>query len=304
MAYWGGIEGGGTKFVCAIGDDTGTILERTQFPTTSPEETLGRTISFFKEQQAHYDLKAIGIGTFGPVDLHPASPTFGYITTTPKPGWRHVDVVGAVRQVADLPIGFDTDVNGAALAEVRWGAGQGLDTLIYLTVGTGIGGGVYRDGALQHGLVHPEIGHLFIPQHPEDLFEGNCPFHNNNCLEGLASGPAIQKRWRIPGQELKFDHPAWHLEAYYLALACINLIVTYSPERIILGGGIMHQEQLFPLIHKNVDALLNGYIKHPAILEGLDTYIQPPGLGDDSGVCGAIALAQMAYRSAEKGSTA
>jgi fructokinase len=263
-----------------------------RFPTTTPEETIERAIAFFAQQPEAP--AAIGVGSFGPVDPDPASPTFGSITTTPKPGWAHTDFVGALRRALDVPVGFDTDVNAAALGEHRWGAAQGLDTFIYLTIGTGIGGGGMVNGQLMHGMMHPEMGHIRIPHdRKRDPYSGGCPFHGD-CLEGLAAGPALEARWEQRGETLPGDHPAWTLEAEYLALALVNFICTLSPRRIIMGGGVMAQPQLFPMVRRRVEALLNGYVQVPQILEEIDDYIVPPGLGNRAGVLGAIALAQRA----------
>ncbi|MDI7275643.1 MAG: ROK family protein [Anaerolineae bacterium] len=290
MGLYGGIEAGGTKFVCAVGSGPDDLRAEQRFPTTTPEETIGRAIEFFRAWPE--PLLAVGIASFGPVDPNPASPTFGYITTTPKPGWAHTDIAGAVRRALNVPVGFDTDVNGAALGEHRWGAAQGLDTFIYLTVGTGIGGGGMVNGRLIHGLVHPEMGHVRVPHDRQaDPYPGSCPYHGD-CLEGLACGPAIEQRWGARGETLPPDHPAWPLEAEYLALGLVNYIVTLSPQRIIVGGGIMDQPRLFPLLRRRVQALLNGYLQVPAILEGIDGYIVPPALGRRAGVLGAIALAR------------
>jgi fructokinase len=225
------------------------------------------------------------------VDLDPASPTYGFITSTPKEGWQQTDMAGTVRRSLDLPVGFDTDVNAAALGEHQWGAAQGLDTFVYLTIGTGIGGGAMAGGRLLHGLIHPEMGHLRVPHDVRaDPFEGVCPFHQD-CLEGLASGPAIEARWGQSAKTLPADHAAWPLQTHYLALALVNLICTLSPQRIILGGGVMKQQHLFPLIRPRVQELLNGYVRVPQILDSIDTYIVPPALGARAGVLGAIALA-------------
>jgi fructokinase len=285
---YGGIEAGGTKFVCAVGtspDDLRVI----RFPTTSPTETIERALEFFRTQPP---IVALGIASFGPIDLHPASKTWGYITTTPKPGWANVDLAGALRRGLNVPVAFDTDVNVAALGEHRWGAAQGLDSFIYLTIGTGIGGGGLMSGQLMHGLIHPEMGHLRLPHDfARDPFPGICPYHGD-CFEGLASGPAIEKRWGQRGEVLPSDHPAWELEAHYIALALMNYICVLSPQRIILGGGVMEQRQLLPMIRREVVELLNGYIHTPAILERIEEYIVPPGLGTRAGVLGAIALAE------------
>ncbi len=295
MALFGGIEAGGTKFVCAIASGPNEVLAETRFPTTTPEETFGRAVTFFREQgEEHGSLEAVGISSFGPVDPNPDSPSFGYITTTPKQGWANVDFAGAVKRGLDLPVGFDTDVNGAALGEHRWGAAQGLDTFIYLTIGTGIGGGGLVNGKLMHGLLHPEMGHIRLPHDLEaDPYPGCCPYHGD-CLEGLASGPAIEERWGKRGTELPDDHPAWALEARYLALALVNFIVTLSPQRIIMGGGVMDQNHLFDLIRTQVTELLSDYVKAPAILDHIDQYVVPPSLGNRAGVLGAIALAMEA----------
>ena len=294
MSLWGAIEAGGTKFVCAVGTGPGDVQAVDRFPTTTPDETIGRTIRFFRERGEDTPLTAVGIASFGPVDPDPNSPTFGHITSTPKPGWSHTDFVGRIREALDVPVGFDTDVNGAALGEHRWGAAQGLDTFIYLTVGTGIGGGGMVNGELMHGLVHPEMGHFHVPHDRErDPYPGGCPYHGD-CLEGLANGPALEDRWGQPPETLPEDHPGWELEAEYLALGLMNFICTLSPQRIILGGGVMKQRHLFPLVRQRVQALLNGYIQAPAIIEQIDEYIVPPALGDRAGVLGALALAQAA----------
>lgn len=297
MALWGGIEAGGTKFVCAVGSGPEDIREETRFPTTTPEETLGKAIDFFREVAAQgAELEAIGIGSFGPLDPDPDSPTWGYITTTPKPNWANTDVAGAIGRALEVPVGFDTDVNAAALGEYRWGAARGLSSFIYLTVGTGIGGGGIIEGKLLHGLMHPEMGHLRIPHdRSADPFPGNCPFHED-CLEGLAAGPAIEARWGRRGETLPEHHPAWPLEARYLAHGLVNFILTLAPQRIVIGGGVMSQPRLFELVRAEVQSLLNGYVQAPEILDEIDAYIVPPGLGDRAGVLGAMALAERAAR--------
>ena len=246
---YGAVEAGGTKFVCMVGTGPDDMREQTRFPTTSPDATLRETIAFFRSAESTLGkVAAVGIASFGPVDVQSASPTFGFITSTPKAGWANVDIAGALRNAFDVPIGFDTDVNAAALAEWRWGAAQALDTFLYLTIGTGIGGGGMVNGRLMHGLVHPEMGHVRIPHDLEtDRFAGICPFHGD-CLEGLASGPAMAARWLQPAEQLPSGHPGWTLEAHYLALALVNFICTVSPERIVMGGGVMSNGQLFPAI--------------------------------------------------------
>jgi fructokinase len=296
MSLYGGIEAGGTKFVCAVGSGPEDVQAKVRFPTTTPDETIGKTLAFFQEQAEKETMDAIGIASFGPVDPNPDSPTYGYITTTPKPGWANTDISGRISRALNIPVGFDTDVNGAALSEHRWGAAQGLDTFIYLTIGTGLGGGGLVNGQPLHGLVHPEMGHIRIPHDWEaDPFPGTCPYHGD-CLEGMAAGPALEKRWGQRAETLPPDHPAWALEAHYLALALVNFVTTLSPQRIILGGGVMKQLQLFPLIRQEVQALLNNYVQAPEILKQIDEYIVPPALGDLAGVLGAIALAQEAQR--------
>lgn len=298
-ALYGGIEAGGTKFVCAVGTGPGDVREEVRFPTTDPDETIARSVAYFEEQiQKHGPLKAIGIAAFGPLDPNPDSPTFGHITTTPKPGWANADLAGRVQRALNVPVGFDTDVNGAALSEWRWGAGQDVDNLIYFTIGTGIGGGAVVNGRLLHGLVHPEMGHIALPHdHEQDPYPGRCPFHGD-CFEGMAAGPAIGERWGKPAYELPPDHAAWELEAHYIALALRTFICTLSPERIILGGGVMEQEQLFGMVHAKTQAYLNGYVQHTAVIDHIDQYIVPPGLGNQAGVLGAIALAQLAAEGA------
>ena len=291
---FGGIEAGGTKFVCAVGSGPADIRAEVRFPTTTSSETLMRAIDFFQSQQVEAPLAAIGIGSFGPLDPRPASPTYGYITSTPKPGWGDTDVVGPIQQALGVPVGFDTDVNVAALGEFRWGAAQGLDTFIYLTIGTGIGGGGLVNGQLVHGLVHPEMGHILIPHDwQKDPFPGSCPYHGD-CFEGLASGPALARRWGQKAETFPADHAAWSLEAHYLALALTNYTCTVSPQRIILGGGVMSQTELYPMVRREFQQILNGYIVSPDINSHIEGYIVSPGLGNRSGVLGAIALAQLA----------
>ena len=290
---YGAVEAGGTKFVCMVGTGPGDMREQARFPTTSPEATLLETVTFFRSAESRLGkLSAIGIASFGPVDLHPDSPTFGFITSTPKPGWANVDIVGTLRDALGVKVGFDTDVNAAALGEWLWGAAQALDTFLYLTIGTGIGGGGMVNGRLMHGLVHPEMGHVRIPHDLEtDPFAGTCPFHGD-CLEGLASGPAMNARWLQPAEQLPADHPGWALEARYLALALVNFICTVSPERIVIGGGVMSSGRLFPLIRQQALELLGNYVRAPQLLNGIDDYIVPPCLGEHAGVLGALALAQ------------
>ena len=295
---FGGIEAGGTKFVCAVGTGPDDIRAEIRLPTESPDITMGRVIDFFRAQQEQHDIAAIGVASFGPVDPDPDSETFGHITNTPKPGWANTPVAPILHDAFGVPIGFDTDVNVAALGEHRWGAAQSVDTFVYLTIGTGIGGGGMVDGNLLHGLIHPEMGHIALPHNWErDPFAGTCPFHGD-CWEGLANGPALEERWGQPGESLPPGHEAWSLEAHYIALGVTSIMMILSPQMVVLGGGVMEQEHLFPLIHQEVKSQLNGYIQSPTILDRPDRYIVPPALGGRSGVLGAIALAERALADA------
>jgi fructokinase len=286
---YGGMEGGGTKFICAVGTGPHEIIAETRFATTSPGETLEKAVAFFKK----YPLAAIGLAPFGPLDLNPASPYYGSITATPKPGWSHADIIGPFRKQFDLPLAFDLDVNAAAFAELAWvPENQGLESLVYFTIGTGIGAGVLINGKVVHGLTHPEAGHISLPHdRQKDPFPGSCPFHGD-CFEGLANGPAIAKRWGQPAESLPEDHPAWTLEATYIAHALTASIYLLSPQRIVLGGGVMEQRQLFPLIRRKVQEYLNDYISSPVTKGAMNDYIVPPGLGKRSGILGAMALAK------------
>ncbi|OOE14508.1 ROK family protein [Fictibacillus arsenicus] len=283
----GAIEAGGTKFVCGIGNENGDIIEKISFPTTTPEETLKLVTDYFKDKQ----IETLGVGSFGPIDLNTESSTYGFITSTPKKHWKNVNLLGELKKHIDVPMAFDTDVNAAALGELEWGAAKGLDSCIYMTVGTGIGVGAVTEGKLIHGMLHPEMGHILVKRHEDDTYKGNCPFHGA-CLEGLASGPAIENRWGQKGVVLSANPQVWELEAYYLAQALVNYILVLSPKKLILGGGVMQQKQLFPIIIENVINLLNGYIQHENLLVNMDDYIVPPELGDNAGLCGALALAK------------
>jgi fructokinase len=296
----GAIEAGGTKFVCAIGvgPDAG-LRARQQFPTgDNPARLLADVVTWFSQQQErHGKLAAIGVASFGPVDLDEQSATHGFITTTPKPGWRNFDLLGPLRRAfPGVPLAFDTDVNGAALGESRWGAAQGLEDFLYITVGTGIGGGGMARGRLLHGLVHPEMGHMGLPQIEGDDFAGVCPFHGR-CWEGLCSGPAIARRAGQPAETLPPDHPAWAITIRIMAHALVNLTCVLSPRRIILGGsvrkaGLLGEEAFFHRLRSDYRQILNGYIASPALeADGIDSFIVPPRLGDDAGICGAMALA-------------
>jgi fructokinase len=287
---FGGIEAGGTKWICGIGSGPDDLESTLSIPTTTPAETIARAADFFARNGK---LAAIGVGSFGPIDVRRSSPTWGHITTTPKPGWTDTDVVSALGLSLGVPVGFDTDVNAAALGEQRWGAAVGLETFSYVTVGTGIGGGGMANGRLMHGLVHPETGHMRVPHdRARDPFAGVCPYHGD-CLEGLASGEALRQRWGMPGEQLG-DRAAWELEAEYLALGIVNLVCACSPQRIILGGGVMRQPVLLPLIRRRVHELLAGYIAAPELAESIDDFIVAPALGERAGLIGAIELARHA----------
>ena len=286
----GAIEAGGTKFVVCIGDENGNVLERDSFPTETPEKTLANIFKFFDGK----DIEALGVGCFGPIDPDLNSPTYGYITTTPKPGWGNFNIMGALKERYNIPMGFDTDVNGACLGEAYFGAAKGLDSALYMTIGTGIGCGAIVEGNLVHGLLHPEMGHMKMIVREDDNYAGKCPFHGTR-FEGLAAGPAIEARWGKKGQELPEDHPAWDLEAYYIGQALATYVLVLSPKKIRLGGGVSKQKQMFPMIFKYLREFLNGYIQKDEILtDKIEDYIVSPALGDNAGVCGALALAKQA----------
>lgn len=291
------IEAGGTKIVCGIGRGPHEVLATQRIDTTTPDETLESVSRWFSKAKAeHGAFEAMGIGSFGPVDLNPQSETYGYITSTPKPGWQHTDLVTRLKNRFKVPVGFDTDVNAAVLAEYLWGAGQGIDPLIYITVGTGVGGGVLVNGQLLHGALHPEIGHLVVPPPANSLAvhrECQCPFHKS-CVEGYVCGPAIAKRWGVRADTLPLDHPAWEEIADVMAHALMNLTLILSPKRIILGGGVMEQPQLIPLIRGRLISHLNNYLLIPQVGRDIDSFIVPPGLGARSGLLGAMALGRMA----------
>lgn len=293
------IEAGGTKFACALLEASGTgrdrpeIIERTTIPTTTPAETLRSSADFIRaasERSGRGKPDALGIGCFGPVDLRPASPTFGSITATPKPLWSGTPVASFFGSELDLGAAFDTDVNAAAFGEYLWGAAKGRPDFIYLTVGTGIGGGVFSNGLIVHGLSHPELGHVKIRREEGDPFEGACPFHRD-CLEGLASGPAIAARWGAKAESLPPDHPAWELEARYLAKALACYVLTLSPELIILGGGVGMRPGLAERVSALVGDELAGYVPSLADPRRLAALVSRPGLGADAGLYGAAALA-------------
>ena len=283
------IEAGGTKFICGIGTENGEILDKISIPTGTPEETMKMVIDYFKDKE----FEAIGIGCFGPIDPVKDSESYGYITKTPKPYWSDYNIMGELKKHFDVPMEFDTDVNSAALGESLWGAGQGLNSVVYITVGTGIGAGAVINGKMLQGLTHPEMGHIFVKRDKNDPYEGKCPFHKD-CLEGLAAGPAIEERWGDKAYNLEDRNEVWEMEAYYLSQALINYILILSPQKIIMGGGVMKQSHLFPLIRKMVKETLNGYVHKKEILEDIDNYIVYPGLKENAGLMGSLALGRLA----------
>jgi fructokinase len=289
--YFGAVEAGGTKFVCAIANERRELLAEQRFPTADPASTLSLMQVFLRAgAERHGALAAIGVACFGPVELDQSSHRYGCIGRTPKAGWSGTDITGALAREFRCPIGFDTDVNAAALAEHRWGAARDVENLVYLTIGTGIGGGVIVGGRPVHGLMHPEIGHIHPRRHALDSFPGVCPFHGD-CLEGLASGPAILARSGASLQQLDASHPQWEIEADYLAQLCAQLILTVSPQRIVMGGGVMKQAALLPLMRPRVLHWLGGYIERSEVLTGMHRYVVAPEFGEDAGVRGALLLA-------------
>jgi fructokinase len=284
----GALEAGGTKMVCAIGDEFGNVIDRISLPTKEPENTIPEILEYF----ASHKVEAVGIGCFGPIDPVKGSATYGRILATPKLAWQNYDIVGVFEKALGCPIGFDTDVNASCLGEVSYGESKGLEHCLYMTVGTGVGVGMWLNGKLYHGIAHAEAGHMKLERHPEDTFEGSCPIHGA-CLEGLAAGPAVEKRWGAKGAALADRKEVWELEAYYIAQACMNLTLTVAPQRIILGGGVMKQEQLFPLVREKVAGYLNGYLKTDELAD-LDAYIVPNSLNENQGILGCVELGRRA----------
>lgn len=286
MKLYGALEAGGTKMVCAIGDENGNILEKTSIPTRTPETTMPVMVEFFQGK----GISALGIGCFGPVDLNRKSGTYGYITSTPKLAWQNYPIVAEFRNALGIPVGFDTDVNAAALGEATWGCTRDVENSIYVTVGTGVGVGVIIGRKPYHGMMHPEAGHVILHRHPNDPMVGSaCPFHEN-CVEGLAAGPSLEKRWGVKGAELSGRKAVWELEAYYIGQALADYILMLSPERIVLGGGVTHQPVLMDLVRKETVRQLGGYLKGPAF-DHPENYIVGVSLNDNQGAMGAIKLA-------------
>lgn len=290
MSLYGAIEAGGTKFVCAVGDAKGDIKERISIPTTTPEETMPQVIAFFKR----FPIEAIGIGSFGPIDVDKNSPTYGNVTTTPKLAWKDYPLLKTIEAEFSVPTGFNTDVNVAALGEAKLGAAKGVDNCLYITIGTGIGAGAYINGELLQGLTHPEMGHILVRRHPEDTYKGRCPYHAD-CLEGLAAGPAIEERWGEKAFHLSDKEKVWEMEGYYIAQALMQYILILSPKKIILGGGVMNQEHVLTHVYRYLSELLNGYVSYPEVDDKMNEYIVRPGLGDNAGITGGLLLAEKVF---------
>jgi fructokinase len=284
-AVVGSVEAGGTKFVCATGTGPHDIRSRTRIDTTTPAETLDRVAAFFRGSEP---VAAVGVASFGPVELRRAHPSFGHITTTPKPGWQGIDLLGRLRTTLGAPVAIETDVTGAALGEWTWGAGRGLRNLVYVTVGTGIGGGALVDGAPVPGLVHAEMGHVSVRRLPGDGFPGVCPYHGD-CLEGMASGPAIEARWgRPPHDPGPLAGEATVMESAYLASGLRNVVYTVAPERVVLGGGVSSLPGLVAAVNAGLVEEMGGYAAQPEHGTG---FVVLPALGADSGIAGGFALA-------------
>ncbi|RYZ94206.1 MAG: ROK family protein [Moraxellaceae bacterium] len=288
-----GIEAGGTKFNCVVGRPGGDILHQQQFPTAQPDKILPHIQGYFLEQSRKYGaLSALGIGSFGPLQLDPHAKDYGCVLATPKLGWSGFNWLQYWRAL-NIPVAVQTDVNAALIAEHRLGEAVGLRHVVYVTLGTGIGGGVMIDGKILQGASHPELGHMWIKRRADDTFLGSCPFHRD-CLEGLASGPALAKRWMQPAQQLPADHAAWDLQAYYLAQMCVNITLCYGPDRIVFGGGVSAQRQLLPMIRHEFVRQINGYC-HQQIIQSVDSYIQRSGLGGNAGQIGSLLLAEARF---------
>lgn len=286
---YGSIEAGGTKFVCAVGDEEYTVVDKTQFPTTTPEETIAQTIAYFKAFEA--DLAGIAIGSFGPIDIDPSSETYGYITTTPKPGWANVDLLGQLSTAFEIPFDVTTDVNSSAYGEAL--ARPGVESLVYYTIGTGIGAGAIQKGEFVGGLGHTEAGHTYVMAHPEDVehgFLGVCPFHKG-CLEGMASGPSLEARTGTRGELIEQDASVWDVQAFYIAQAALQATMLYRPQVIVFGGGVMAQDHMVMRVHEKFKSLLNDYLPVP----DLPDYIVTPAVADNgSATLGNFALAKLA----------
>lgn len=292
----GALEAGGTKMVLAVYDLDMNELDRITLPTEAPKITVPAMKAFFDG----HNIDALGVGSFGPLDPNPASPTYGYITSTPKLKWRNYPLLPELLGGRNIPAAIDTDVNAAVIAEMELGAAKGCENAVYMTIGTGIGGGVAVHGKTVHGLLHPEAGHIPLRPHPEDPNpRGVCPYHES-CLEGLAAGPAIGARVNGDAGLLPDDHPTFRIEAWYLAQMCMNLTLTLSPEKIILGGGVMNRACLFPMVRQMTLDLLGGYVQVDKILNHMDEYIVPPQLYPLSGLVGSFLLGKRALEAASR----
>ena len=288
----GGLEAGGTKMVMCVGDENGEIFEQMSIPTRTPAETVPEIIKWFSDK----NIDALGIGCFGPIDVSPESPTYGQILETPKLPWVHYDLLKELQKELKVPMKVDTDVNASCLGEMVFGCAKGIDSVLYMTIGTGVGVGICIGGNLVHGMLHPEAGHIFINKHPEDKGNCICPYHDS-CFEGLAAGPSIETRWGKKAYDLADNDLVWEIESEYIAQALVNYILTVSPKKIILGGGVMHQERLFPMVRKKVTKMLNGYLNTKE-LKDMDNYIVPNSLNDNQGILGAMELGRQAYKEA------
>lgn len=280
--YYGSIEAGGTKFVLAVGNGNYQVVKSIQIPTTTPDETVEKAIEFFKQNP----VVSLAIGSFGPIDVNPSSATYGFITTTPKEGWANFDLLGKLKTALDIPMAFTTDVNSSAYGEMFM---TGKKSLVYFTIGTGIGGGAIQDGKFIGAVSHAEMGHQFVKRHPGDLdFAGICPFHQD-CVEGLAAGPSIEARLGIRGENVPADSPVWDIQAYYIAQLAVNATLTLAPEQIVFGGGVMGQEHMLERVHKQFEQLLNNYVDLPCKIE---EYIVAPSIKNNgSATLGNFALA-------------
>lgn len=307
---YGAIEGGGTKFVCAVGTGPGAILARTRIDTGAPQSTLDEVADFFERETGSLGrpLAAGGLACFGPLELDTSRPEYGQMLRTPKPGWSGAPLLAPLQRRLGVPVALDTDVNGAALAETRWGAAQGCDPALYLTVGTGIGGGAVVGGETLRGLLHPEMGHIPVPRQvwPDgslDSFAGVCPFHGD-CLEGLASGPALGKRLGAPLENAPAGHAIWDLAAAYLAHALATYTLVLMPRRIVIGGGVVQGPALLARIQARLRSVLNGYVVRSEITDSIEQYVVAPHFGQDAGLAGAFALAVAAHQGSVQEGTA
>lgn len=284
---YGAIEAGGTKFVCAVGNKEYKTLDKISIETTNPEETLEQVIYFFNKYKA--EISSIGIGSFGPIDSDLNSDKYGFITNTPKLLWKDFDFLGTLKSVFNIPMYWTTDVNASANGEYHFGHGKDLSSIVYVTIGTGVGGGAIQNGEFIGGASHPEMGHMIVHPHSSAEKSGNCPYHDF-CLEGLASGPAIEHRTGVKGKDLDTNSIEWDIEAYYIAQAVYNITYTLRPERVILGGGVMNKELLLEKVQNQYQELAGNYLD----IDDIKTYIVMPKLGDEAALKGCYKLAEKA----------